>query len=261
MAFGELIDQFSSGLLALGLALPRCWMVSRSLPIFFSQSAPTRVRTACAVALSLPISVMIYYQLGQRPLVFGELLWLTSKEILIGFLLGLLISFPFIILQNIGSWIDQQRGNNMFPGAPGSDPDALPLGNFIKLAGVVLFVKMGFLSVVFTVLFNSYLAWPALSIIPPFEQLHMDLIVQRFSRMMESSILYSAPAIIVLMLIEFGFGLLSIYAQQIQVTTATPALKGLAGMLVLMLGAQTLWYVMGIEFNTLVDVGKIFNKI
>jgi type III secretory pathway component EscT len=62
------------------------------------------------------------------------------------------------------------------------------------------------------------------------------------------------------LLIEFGFGILNIYTPQIQVTTATPALKSLAGMLLLMFSASTIWYVMEHEFDQIKSINQKFSQ-
>jgi len=257
----QYIDFIFSALLAFMLAIPRTLMVTRAIPIFLSRTAPMRIRTATAAVIALPVAVGIYYQLGQRPFGAVELIWLISKEILIGFLLGFLISLPFWILQILGTWVDQQRGNNMFPNSPGSDPDALPTGEFMRQVGITIFIHAGFLASCFNILLDSYAVWPALNPVPPFTTMHMDLLIKNFSDMFNHAVLYSAPIIIVLLLVELAFGLLSIYAPQMQVTVATPALKSLLGMFLIMLSANTMWYMMDQEFYALKDINANFNQV
>lgn len=255
----NLIDVLFSALLALGLSLPRGMMSMRNLPIFFAQTSPMRLRMAVAVAMSLPLAILVYMQLQQRPLAIIEIVWLLSKEVIIGLIIGFLISLPFWILQNIGVIIDVQRGNSNFPNSPGNDPDSLPTGELIKRFGVLIFLDMGLMVNLYTSLIDSYLVWPILNPIPPVDAIRFELIIERFNAMMVSIVLYSSPIIIVLLLIEFGFGLLSIYAPQIHVTSATPALKSLLALFILMLGIHTLIYVMGHEFNMIKDIMKVIN--
>jgi type III secretion protein T len=256
----EYIDAIFSALLALMIAIPRTLMVMRSIPIFLSRTAPMRIRTATSVVMAMPVAVGIYYELGQRTLAHIELIWLISKEVLIGFLLGFLISLPFWILQILGTWVDQQRGNNMFPNSPGSDPDALPTGEFMRQTGIIIFIHAGFLASCFNILLDSYSVWPALNPVPPFDQMRLDLVIKNFSNMFNHAVLYSAPIIIALLLVELGFALLSIYAPQMQVSIATPALKSLLGMFLIMLSANTIWYMMDKEFYALKDVNVQFNQ-
>ncbi|MET0466867.1 MAG: type III secretion system export apparatus subunit SctT [Chitinophagaceae bacterium] len=255
----NLIDILFSFLLALALSLPRGLMSLRNLPIFFAQTSPMRVRMAVAIAMSLPITVLTYIQLQQRPLTMIEIVWILSKEVMVGLIIGFLISLPFWILQNIGVIIDVQRGNSNFPNSPGNDPDSLPTGELIKRFGVLIFLEMGIMANLYTSLVDSYLVWPILNPIPPLDSMRLELIIQRFNSMMISIVLYSSPVIIVLLLVEFGFGLLSIYAPQIQVTSATPAIKSLVALFILMLGIHTLTYVMGHEFNMIKDIMKVIN--
>jgi type III secretion protein T len=254
------VDNIFSAMLALMLALPRSLMALRGLPIFFARTAPVRVRSAISVAFTLPLAVPIYHELKQRPFDYFELFWLMGKEVMVGFLLGFLLSLPFWILQIIGTWIDQQRGNNMFPNSPGSDPDALPTGEFLRQTGIIIFLQAGFLFSCFNLIIDSYQVWPAMNPIPPFDQVRLALLIEQFSRMFNHAVLYASPAIFVLLLIEFGFGILNIYTPQIQVTTATPALKSLAGMLLLMFSASTIWYVMEHEFDQIKTTNQKFSQ-
>jgi type III secretion protein T len=254
---GPMIDALFSGLIALGLALPRTFLSIRLIPIFFTQTLPFTPRVAIAIAMSLPAAVLIYYQLDQRMLAPIELLWFIAKESMLGFIIGLLVSMPFWILQSVGVIIDVQRGNSMFPNSPGSDPDSLPTGEFIRRFGVIIFLQMGVLGNILSNLMHSYVIWPVMNPIPPLDAIRMELIIQRFNNMVLSSIIYASPIVGVLMLIEFGFGLLSIYASQIQVTSTTPAIKSLAALFILMAGTHTLVYVMGNEFNAIKDVMSI----
>jgi type III secretion protein T len=253
------INMLMSALLALGLSLPRIMFSLRSLPFFFAQTNPMRVRMAVSFAMALPVWILVYSQLQQRPLAMIEIVWFISKEVLIGMIIGLLISMPFWILQNMGTIIDVQKGNSMFPGSPGSDPDALPTGEFIKRFGVVIFMQMGIFANIFNSLMDSYLIWPVMNPIPPIDSMRFELIIDRFNAMMVSTVLYSSPIVIVLLLVEFSFGLLSIYASQIQVTSTTPAIKSLLALLILMFGMNTLIYVMGHEFNTIKDIMHVIN--
>lgn len=254
------IDTIFSALLALAITLPRALVALRSVPIFFSKVAPVRIRTAISIAFTLPLAVPVYYQLQQRTLAVFELGWLLAKEIMMGFLLGFLIGLPFWILQIIGTWTDQQRGNNMFPNSPGSDPDALPTGEFMRQTGVIIFLKAGFLFAMFNVLVDSYQIWPALNPIPPFDGIRMNLLIERFAAMFNHAVVYASPIIVALLLVELGFALLNIYAPQIQVTSATPPLKSLVGMLLIMLSASTIWYVMGGEFEQLKTINIEFSQ-
>jgi len=256
---GEIIDLLFSVALSIAIALPRGMFALRALPIFFANTNPMRLRIAIAFALSLPLIVLVYHQLGQRPLAMVEIIWILSKEILLGMIIGFLLSLPFFMLQSIGVIMDTQRGNSMFPNSPGTDPDSLPTGEFLKRFGVILFIEMGMLASIFTSLMDSYVIWPALNPIPPFDSIRYELLIERFNNMMISIVLYSSPIVTILLMVEFGFGLLSIYAPQIHVTTATPAIKSLLAIFILMLGIHTFIYVIGHEFNLLKDVMKVIN--
>ncbi|MDY7064310.1 hypothetical protein PsexTeo8_07210 [Pseudomonas extremaustralis] len=161
---------------------------------------------------------------------------LALKELALGLLLGVLLSMPFWMFESVGALLDNQRG--ALAGGqlnPSLGPDATPIGHLFKqLAIFLLMVSLG-LGALTQVIWDSYLIWPPTVWFPlPAANgfsVFIGLLGDTFMHMM----LYAAPFIAVLLLLEFGIALLGVYSQQLQVSTLAPPVKSLAGIGILLL--------------------------
>lgn len=161
---------------------------------------------------------------------------LMFKEVALGCLLGVLLCMPFWLFESMGALLDNQRG--ALTGGqinPALGPDATPIGHLFKqLAIFLLMVTLG-LGVVTQVIWDSYLIWPATTWLPlPAVDgfaIFLGLIGDAFTHMM----LYAAPFIAVLLLLEFGVALLGLYSPQLQVSSLAMPIKCLAGVAFLLL--------------------------
>ncbi|AZF08956.1 Type III secretion inner membrane protein (YscT,HrcT,SpaR,EscT,EpaR1) [Pseudomonas sp. R2-37-08W] len=161
---------------------------------------------------------------------------LAFKELALGVVLGVLLSMPFWMFESVGALLDNQRG--ALAGGqlnPSLGPDATPIGHMLKqLAIFLLMVTLG-LGALTQVIWDSYVIWPPTVWFPlPGPNgfsVFIALLGDTFTHMM----LYAAPFIGVLLLLEFGIALLGVYSQQLQVSTLAPPLKSLAGIGILLL--------------------------
>ncbi|WP_339427194.1 MULTISPECIES: type III secretion system export apparatus subunit SctT [unclassified Pseudomonas] len=161
---------------------------------------------------------------------------LVLKEIALGLLLGVLLSMPFWMFEAVGALLDNQRG--ALAGGqlnPSLGPDATPMGHLFKQLAIFLLMTTLGLGALTQVIWDSYLIWPPTVWFPlPAANgmsLFVDLLGDTFTHMM----LYAAPFIAVLLLLEFGIALLGVYSQQLQVSTLAPPVKCLAGIGILLL--------------------------
>lgn len=158
------------------------------------------------------------------------------KEAILGFLLGVLLSMPFWMFEAVGALLDNQRG--ALAGGqlnPSLGPDATPIGHLFKeLAIFLLIITLG-LGAMTQVIWDSYQIWPPTAWFPVLGvngfSTFVELLGDTFTHMM----LYAAPFIAVLLLLEFGVALLGLYSPQLQVSTLAPPVKCLAGIGILIL--------------------------
>jgi type III secretion protein T len=161
---------------------------------------------------------------------------LVLKEVALGILMGVLLSMPFWMFESVGALLDNQRG--ALAGGqlnPSLGPDATPIGHLFKqLAIFLLMVSLG-LGTLTQVIWDSYLIWPPTVWFPLPAANGMSVFIDLLGDTFRHMMLYAAPFIAVLLLLEFGIALLGVYSQQLQVSTLAPPVKSLAGIGILLL--------------------------
>nr|AAK81925.1 RscT [Pseudomonas fluorescens] len=161
---------------------------------------------------------------------------LVLKEVALGVLLGVLLAMPFWMFESVGALLDNQRG--ALAGGqlnPSLGPDATPIGHLFKqLAIFLLMVSLG-LGTLTQVIWDSYLIWPPTAWFPLPAANGMSVFIDLLGDTFTHMLLYAAPFIAVLLLLEFGIAQLGVYSLQLQVSTLAPPVKSLAGIGILLL--------------------------
>ena len=161
---------------------------------------------------------------------------LVLKEAALGALLGVLLAMPFWLFESVGALLDNQRG--ALTGGqinPSLGPDATPIGHMFKqLAIFLLMVTLG-LGALTQVIWDSYLIWPPTAWLPLPAVNGLGVFLEVLSDTFMHMMLYAAPFIAVLLLLEFGVALLSLYSPQLQVSSLAMPVKCLAGLAFLLL--------------------------
>jgi len=158
-------------------------------------------------------------------------------------------------VQSIGSIFDSQRSPIQTQANNASvDRDASATGAVLLQAVVLVMVQSGMFVAMARILIESYAAWPAFTLAPPFEPGHFDVMIKRFGELLWYIVVYGAPVLIPLVLIEFGFALVGVFASNLQVSFASAPVKSLAGLLMLLLYWPTLSHYVAGDFTHLLDL-------
>ncbi|MGY2270788.1 MULTISPECIES: type III secretion system export apparatus subunit SctT [Pseudomonas] len=161
---------------------------------------------------------------------------LVLKEVALGILLGVLLAMPFWMFESVGALLDNQRG--ALAGGqlnPSLGPDATPIGHMFKQLAIFLLMTSLGLGTLTQVIWDSYLIWPPTLWFPLPAVNGFDVFIGLLGDTFTHMMLYAAPFIAVLLLLEFGIALLGVYSQQLQVSTLAPPVKSLAGIGILLL--------------------------
>jgi len=207
------------------LALPRVSAAIVIAPLFPANLFPTLLRGALSVSLSL---YMYPHMAAAMPAELPLLAWiaLIGKEALIGALLGFAVGSLVWAFEWAGGVIDFQVG---FANAQIFDPfgghDAGPVGQLMMRIGVILFVAGGGLQVLASLLFESFHLWPVTSFYPSTARL-ADLAGSSVRSLAELAVRLVAPVVLLLALIDLGFGLVGRVVPQLNVFFFTMPLKG-----------------------------------
>ena len=165
-----------------------------------------------------------------------ELGLLVLKEALIGMVLGFCASTVFWVAQCVGALIDTQAGyNSVQLTNPMSGEQSTPVSDLLLQLVITVFYTLGGMLVFMGALFESYKVWPLHSAFPSFSGAAQVFFLQEVDGLMTSIIKFAAPALLVLLLIDLGFGLITRAADKLQPSSLSQPIKGAVTMLLLAL--------------------------
>jgi len=207
-------------------ALPRVGTAVAVVPLFPSNLFPMLLRSAVGVSLAL---FLYPHMAANMPAPAAtSLLWmaLIGKEACIGALLGFAVGSLVWVFESAGAVIDYQVG---FSNAQIFDPfgghDAGLMGQLMARLGIILFVMGGGLYVLTSLLFESFHLWPVASFYPATGGL-ADLAGGSVRSLTELTVRVAAPVVLLLALIDIGFGLINRVVPQLNVFLFTMPVKG-----------------------------------
>ena len=159
---------------------------------------------------------------------------LAFKEALIGFLIGFFAAVPFWIAENVGNFIDNQRGATMGEVySPLSGAQVSTTGIFFTQIVSTLFFVGGAVFVFLGALYSSYSVWPVFSRGMSFMPDVPLQILGAVDGMLRVTVVISAPVIIVMFLATLGLGLVNRTAPQLNVFFLSMPVKSALGIAML----------------------------
>ena len=219
------LELYAGSITDLALSLPRIIVAFIVLPLIAGDIVPPMVRNVFAVVIALSLLPLLG---GAEPIAASALgvLSLFLKEVLIGLGIAFTFSIFFWALEGAGEIIDAKIGTTL---AQIADPvlghqTTLTATFFARLAAF-LFVATGGLQIFIGLLLQSYVVWPVNSPFPVLEWSTDVIFVTRFSDLVVLMLLLASPALVLLSLVEFGFGLINRFAERLNVFSLSFAVK------------------------------------
>lgn len=212
------ISGLQSWFLALILTAPRILVTFSIMPMFAQPIFPSLIRNGIMVVLSLTILPLTHTQLVSANLEPISLLFIVLKEGVIGLVLGYAMSIPFWAMRGVGFLMDLQRGamSALFFSPPVTGMVS-PLGNLLaQLATVILFVSGGFLMLLETIML-SYQTWPLTQFMPDFNIGSAKFFLKQLDLLFYTIVLVAGPFIGLMLIIDFGTGLVGRYLPQLNI--------------------------------------------
>ena len=163
---------------------------------------------------------------------------LAFKEAIIGFLIGFFASIPFWVAENVGNFIDNQRGATMGEVySPLSGTQVSTTGIFFTQIVSTVFFVSGAIFLMLGALYTSYSIWPvfpadAASFIA-FAPNAPVQVLGALDGMLKTTVVISAPVIIVMFLATIGLGLVNRTAPQLNVFFLSMPVKSALGIAML----------------------------
>ena len=217
------------------IVLPRVLPIMMIVPAFSSTVLTGLVRNGFMAVLILFIGPALDLSTlnDVAPLMWAALM---AKETLIGILLAYAFGAVMWAIATAGSLIDFQTGaSNQAFFDPIAQYETGPSAGFLNLLAITLFVTSGGLHLLLSALFESYRIWPVASFAPHFAPALLPFIARGATSVMMWTVKLAAPVVMVLVLIELGFGLVSRAMPQLNVFMMSQAVKSAVAVLMMAL--------------------------
>ena len=219
---------------AMMLALPRLLGVSLFLPFLRAPVVPPFARNAvllCVALVVLPVGLDAIATLEAMRTPY----WLiVIKEVGVGMVFGFLLGLAFLVPQVIGDYLDNQRGASiasLFNPTVGGQSSTL--GLLLGQIFLVWFLVSGGMEALYGVVLHSYRVYPIDAALPVVDARAIDALLALFSNFMKLALLLAAPAAFVMLLAEFGLGLVSRFAPQLNVFFLAMPLKSVLALVII----------------------------
>ena len=232
--------EFHRWILAAVLAMARIGGAFAVCPALTESMIPGVARRAAVLGFSC-IAIPLVHA-GMPP---GEPnMWMFAlvafKEALIGLLIGFFAAVPFWIAENVGNFIDNQRGATMGEVySPLSGAQVSTTGIFFTQIVSTLFFVGGAVFVFLGALYTSYSIWPVFQAdaagapLPAFATDAPAQILGSLVGMLRTTVVIAAPVIIVMFLATLGLGLVNRTAPQLNVFFLSMPVKSALGVAML----------------------------
>jgi type III secretion protein T len=219
--------------LLLGLSTTRVAVAFLLVPLFTAELVPATIRNALFVALGLlglivqpatPVAVLDGWQWA---VLFG-------KEAFIGGALGLLFAGMMWAFEAAGQIVDTKVGSSMAQVLdPLSGHQTSLTGAFLARLAAWVFMSAGGFMLMAGALMESYGQWPVGAAWAGLRPGAVALFEGELGRIMRLALLVSAPALVLLYLVDGMLGLINRFAQQLNVFSLSLSLKAVVAQLVL----------------------------
>ena len=156
------------------------------------------------------------------------------KEAIVGILIGFFAAVPFWVAENVGNFIDNQRGATMgevYSPLNGSQVSTTGIF-FTQIVSTIFFVG-GAIFLFLGALYKSYGIWPVFAEGVSFVSDAPLVVLGAVDEMVRTTVVISAPAIIVMFLATIGLGLVNRTAPQLNVFFLSMPVKSALGIALL----------------------------
>ncbi|MZI96034.1 EscT/YscT/HrcT family type III secretion system export apparatus protein [Vibrio sp. CAIM 722] len=227
----QIIPHLTEWILAISLAMARLFPCLIFIPVFSFRELKGVLRYSIVVILALLVAPGIRAALPHDHSWF-TLAGLYGKEVMLGILLGAVLSIPFWMFESVGALFDNQRGALMGGQLnPSLGTDFTPLGFLFKQSLIILMITTGSFLGLLQVIWDSYMLWPPTVWFPMPAADGYATYLHLLSTAFGDLVLYASPLVGLLLFIEFGLAILSLYSPQLQVFILSMPIKCLVGLM------------------------------
>lgn len=235
------LEMMQKALSNFAFVMPRLAGAFVILPLFTNDIVPAMIRNVLIAAMSLVVFPLVSASLDIAAISAVKMPLLLAKEVFIGAVLGFCFSVVFWAIEMAGQIIDTKVGATT---AQISDPMA---GHQTTLTGAFLgrftswlFVASGGLLVFLDLVLTSYSVWPVHKMLPSLSIAGQNFIIDRSQQMLLLALMLSAPALILMTMVDLGMGIMNKFAQQLNVFQLSQPIKALIAIWMLLAMLNTI---------------------
>lgn len=230
--FYRIIIAYALGAVRIGTALLILPATSTAMITGFARNAAV----LSFATFTLPY-IMDKLPAGEIPLAL--LVPAALHEALIGFLLGFFAAIPFWIAENVGNFIDNQRGATMGEVySPLSGAQVSTTGIFFTQIVSTIFFVGGIVLVFLGAIYASYELFPVFGPFKGFQLGADSLALETLDGMMKTTFIIASPIILLMFLATIGLGFVNRTAPQLNVFFLSMPIKSALGVAMLIIYLQ-----------------------
>jgi type III secretion protein T len=254
------IEALRTGFFEFTLILPRLLAAFSVIPFLGRQvMGGVLVRNGVVASFAVFLIPVMHEQLQGIRFDALQVCTIILKEVVIGLFIGYMVTLPFWAFEAAGFFIDNQRGATMASSLnPLSGAQTSLLGILLMQAINTVFFASGLFLLFLGGLYRSYLHWPVHAFFPTLAPAAVGFYLGQLDLLMRLTVIFSAPVIIAMFLTEFGLGLVSRFAPQLNVFFLSMPIKSAVGLFVLIL---YLGVMIGLFGQHLREVSLIFPQL
>jgi type III secretion protein T len=221
-------------LILLGLCSERLMVLMMIFPPTSDNIIQGRVRTALALLWG---SFVAY---GQRGLFEnGDAIVLVAvglKEALIGIVLGFAASTVFWAAESVGTYVDDLTGfNNVQMQNPSQGQQTSLTSTLLSQFAIAAFWSLGGMTFLLGAIYESYHWWPLANLAPAGKNILESFVLLKTDSLMETVAKLATPMMLLLLLIDIGFGFTGKVSQKLDLQSMAQPVKGALTILMLAL--------------------------
>ena len=223
-------------LVAAALAMVRIGAAFALCPALTDSMIPGIARRAAIFGMALFVVPAVLAGMPPGDPISPLLALVAAKEALIGSLIGFFAAIPFWVAENVGNLIDNQRGATMGEVySPLSGAQVSTTGIFFTQLVSTIFFVSGAVLLLLSALYGSYSVWPVFGGVPSFSPDAPTQVLGTLGAMLRTTVVISAPVIIVMFLATLGLGFVNRTAPQLNVFFLSMPIKSALGVALLII--------------------------
>ena len=208
------------------------------LMIVFPPTAKEVLQGPVRTGITVIWSTLVAY--GQQPMVEQVhgmfMVAVLVKEAVIGLALGYAASVVFWAAQSAGTYIDDLAGyNNVQLSNPSSGEQVSLTSTLLSQFAIAAFWLLGGMTFLLGAVYESYRWWPLMSVTPVPAAIFESFAISRADTLMAMTAKLAGPVMLVLVLIDIGFGLAAKASQKLETSSLDRPVKGAVTVLMLAL--------------------------